>query len=398
MPAEQARSFPFRAVDPLLPPAEYRELRTTEPVSRITLPTGDPAWLLVRHEDVRAVLADARFSREAITAPGAPRILPIAQGSKSIFVMDPPEHSRLRRLVSRAFSTRAVEGLRPRVEEVTDGLLKTMVAAGPPADLIGAFAQPLPIQVICDILGVPYEDVEQFREWTDIMLTFDRDRATEVLTARQALTGYLTALIEAKRRRPADDLLSVLTAAQDDGDRLTEEELLAFGYTLLGAGYHATTATIVHSVLALLRTRSGWERLRDDPALLPGAVEELLRLSQAGGGVGALRIATTDVRIGDVLIRAGDAVLPSINAGNFDEDVFAGPAAMDLDRRPNPHLAFGYGIHHCLGAQLGRMELAAALGGLLRAVPGLRLAGSEDELAWSGGTAFSRPAALPVVW
>ncbi|GAA0526064.1 cytochrome P450 [Paractinoplanes ferrugineus] len=398
MTTAEVLSFPFRSGDPLQPPAEYARLRAEGPLTRVTLPTGDPAWLVTRHAEVRAVLSDARFSREAITAPGAPRLLPIAQGSKSIFVMDPPEHTRLRRLVSRAFSTRRIAALRPRVQQLTDDLLDAMAGGPQPADLMTGLAQPLPITVICEMLGVPYADVAQFRAWTDIMLSFDANRRDEVLAARNHLNDYLTELIEQKRRNPTEDLLMVLIGAREEGDGLSQEELLAFGYTLLGAGYHATTSGIAHSVLMLLRAPAQWERLRADRSLVPSAVEELLRLSQAGGGLGALRIALADVEVGGVLVRAGEAILPSINAANRDPEAFAEPDVLDVSRKPNLHVAFGYGIHHCLGAQLGRMELEIALGGLLDRMPKLALAGSESELHWSAGVAFSRPAELPVTW
>lgn len=399
MPAEDdVPRFPFPMPDPLQPPAEYGELRDACPVSKVTLPTGDAAWLVTRYEDVRGLLADIRFSREAITAPGAPRVLPIARGSKSIFVMDPPEHTRLRRLVSKVFASRRIEGLRPRVQAITDDLVDAMLAADSPKDLMAGLAQPLPITVICEMLGVPYADVDQFREWTDIMLSFDVNRREEVIAARDKLSDYLTELIEAKRQEPTEDLLMVLINAGEDGDRLSREELLAFGYTLLGAGYHATTAGIAHALLMLCRAPQWLDELRGSPELLPSAVEELLRLSQAGGGVGALRIAIQDVELGEVLIRAGDAVLPSINAANRDSAAFPHPDMMDLRRSPNQHLTFGYGIHHCLGAQLGRIELEIALGTLLRRMPGLALAVAEDELEWSSAVAFSRPAVLPIRW
>jgi len=388
-------AFPFTAPDPLEPPQEYAALRRERPVSRVRLPSGDLAWLVSRYETVRQVLADdSRFSRQAITAPGAPRVLPIAQGSKSIFVMDPPEHTRLRRLVSKAFTTRRIEALRPRIQQITDDLIGTMLKSGPPADLMSGLAQPLPITVICELLGVPYADVDRFREWTDLMLNFDRAMLDQVLDARDRLNDYLTALIETKRGEPTDDVLTGLIEARDEGDRLSQEELLAFGYTLLGAGYHATTASIAHAVLTLLREPDRLRLLRTGPQPSSAAVDELLRRSQAGGGIGALRIATQDVRLDGVLIRAGDAVLPMINSANRDETVFADAGGVVLDRKPNPHLSFGHGIHHCLGAQLGRLELMIALGALLREMPGLRAAVPEAELRWSHGSAFSRPHAL----
>ncbi|MFC5723804.1 cytochrome P450 [Streptomyces gamaensis] len=390
--------FPFRTPNPLEPPAEYAELLRDAPVTRVTIPTGDPVWLVTRYEDVRRVLSDTRFSREAITAPGAPRLLPIAEGSKSVFVTDPPEHTRLRRLVSRAFSPARIRQLSTEVVALADELTAAMAAAGPPADVMAGLAQPLPITVICRMLGVPFADVPRFRAWTDVMLSWARDSRTEVVAAREALSRYLSGLIEAKRKEPADDLLTVLVAAADDGDRLDDEELLAFGYTLLGAGYHATTAGLAHALLTLLRHPQQLARLRNEPEALPGTVEELLRRSQAGAGLGALRIAREDVTIGGVRIAAGDAVLPLINAANRDPEVFTDPDALRPDRAPNPHLSFGHGIHHCLGAQLGRIELQAGIGALLRTLPGIRLAVDESQLEWSSGLAFSRPASLPVVW
>lgn len=391
-------AFPFPAPDVLEPPPLYAKLRQEAPVCQVTLPTGDLAWLVTRYEDVRSILADARFSREAITAPGAPRVLPIARGSKSIFVMDPPDHTRLRRLIGKAFAPRRIEQLRPRIEAVTSELVDTMLAAGPPADLIAGLAQPLPIIVICELLGVPYDDVPRFRAWTDLMLSFDNTAQDAIMEARQKLSEYLTELIATKQRDPADDLLTALIQAREENDSLTEEELLAFGYTLLGAGYHATTAEIVHAVLVLLRNPGQLARLREDQSLLPTAVDELLRRSQAGGGLGALRIATQDVRLGEVTVRAGDAVLPMIPAANRDESIFAHADEVDLGRRPNPHVAFGYGIHHCVGAQLGRIELQVALAALLTRMPGLQLAVPEDSLTWHLRVAFRRPAELPITW
>lgn len=398
MRAKEAPVFPFASADPLEPPAEYASLRASEPVSAITLPSGDRAWLVTRYEDVRAILADPRFSREAITSPGAPQLLPIAQGSKSIFVMDPPEHSRLRRLISKAFSPRRITGLRPQIEVIANRLADGMLASGPPADLIKGFAQPLPISLICELLGVPYDDVPSFCAWTDVMLSFRADARDEVLAARDRLSEYLAALIERKKQQPAGDLLTALIAAREEDDKLSEDELLAFGYTLLGAGYHATTAQIINAVLTLARHPGELRALRECPALLPGAVEELLRLSQAGGGLGALRIAIEDVRVGNVLVQAGDAVLPSINSANRDVQVFADADRLDLSRSPNPHIAFGYGIHHCVGAQLGRIELEVALSCLLARLPEWQLAVPEDALEWNQFIAFRRPAELPLDW
>jgi cytochrome P450 len=398
MPTTDHPHFPFPAPDPLVPPPAYARLRAQAPVAKVTLPSGDPAWLITRHADVKKVLADRRFSRAAITAPGAPRVLPIARGSKSLFVLDPPEHTRLRRLVSQAFSARTITALRPELTKLTGRLLDDLSAAGPPGDLMSGLAVPLPIMVICRLLGVPYEDVGKFREWTDGMLDFQGRPPEAVVAARDRLAAYLAELIADKRVRPGDDLLTELVDARDEDDSLSDEELLAFGYTLLGAGYHATTATLAHAVLLLLRSRERYEWLCAEPAAIPGAVQELLRCAQAGGGVGALRIAVEDVDVAGVRIRAGEAVLPSINAANFDEAVFPAAGELDLTRTENPHVTFGYGIHHCIGAQLGRAELEVALGALVARFPGLRLAVPADRVTFGEGAAFRRPAELPLTW
>ncbi|WP_198958392.1 MULTISPECIES: cytochrome P450 [Amycolatopsis] len=399
MPTHEALPrFPFPGEHPLRPPEEYAALRAERPVARVGLANGHAVWLVTTHAEVRQVLADPRFSREAITRPDAPRLLPIAAGSKSIFVMDPPAHTRLRKLVGRAFTTRRIENLRPRVEKLAASMVDAMAEQGPPADLIAHLAQPLPITLICEMLGVPAADQSLFRAWTDVMLSVSAHSSAEVGAAAGKLKGYLGDLIAAKQRDPSDDLLTALVTARDEGDSLDTEELLAFAETLLMAGYHATTSEIVHAVLTLTARPAALRRLVEHPDELPVAVEELLRYSQAGGGVGPIRIALEDVEIGGVLVRAGEAVLPSINSANRDENVFDAPGNLDLGRTPNPHLAFGHGIHHCLGAQLGRMELAVALGALFDRFGAVTLAVPEAELEWKTDRAFSRPETLPLRW
>lgn len=392
------RTFPLPVPDPLEPSPDYAELRESEPVAPLTLPTGHQAWVVTRYEDVRQVLADPRFSKSALTAPDAPRLLPVAKGSKSLFTMDPPEHTRLRKLVARAFTARHIERMRPHVQQITGRLLDAMAAEGPPADLIGRLAQPLPITVICELLGVPLSDQDRFRVWSDVMLSVSAHSPEQVMQARVGLNSYLSELIAAKTKDGADDLLTHLIEAREGDDQLSEEELLAFGHTLLVAGYHATTGELVGALITLLRKPELWQQLRADRSLVTGAVEELLRYSVAGGGAGAMRIAVADVELGGARIRKGDAVLPAITSANRDESVFAQADQVDLSRTSNPHLTFGHGLHHCLGAQLGRMELQVALEGLLDRFPDLRLAVPTDELQWVAGMAFRRPAALPVAW
>lgn len=390
--------FPFASRHPLLPPDEYAHLRAEQPVARATLANGHAVWLVTKHADVRTVLADPRFSREAITRPNAPRLLPVAAGSKSIFVMDPPEHTRLRKLVGKAFTTRQVERLRPRVEQLADSMVSAMAAQGPPADVITHLAQPLPITVICDMLGVPRPDQQLFREWTDVMLSVSARSSEEVSDAAGKLRRYLTGLIEAKQQDPADDLLTVLITARDEDDSLSTEELIAFAETMLMAGYHATTSEIVHGLLTLTERPGAVRRLVEHRGELPLAVDELLRYSQAGGGVGPIRIALQDMEIGGVKVRAGDAVLPCINSANRDDSVFTDAEELDLTREPNPHLAFGHGIHRCLGAHLGRVELTVALDRLLHHLGTFQLAVPAGELEWKPNRAFTRPETLPLQW
>lgn len=390
--------FPFHSPDPLTPPKEYADLRITQRVTKATLPNGHTVWLVTRYEDVRAVFADPRLSRAAITAPDAPKILPVTTGSKSIFVMDPPEHTRLRKLVARIFTTRQIEQLRPRVEELTEQMIGELRAAGPPADLIAFLAEPLPIIVICEILGVPQQDRTLFRGWTDVMLSFTAHSVPEIRAAGGKLRAYLADLVATKQQDPGDDLLTALITARDETDSLSTDELLAFGQTMLIAGYHTTAAEIAHAVLNLLSRPGQLAVLAAHPEQVPAAVEELLRFSQAGGGVGPVRIATEEIELGGVTIAPGEAVLPCINSANHDESVFDLPESLELTRTPNPHLSFGHGVHHCLGAHLGRVELQVVLQKLLHHLGEFELAVAPEELSWRTGTAFSRPHTLPLRW
>ncbi|MEU7837910.1 MULTISPECIES: cytochrome P450 [unclassified Nonomuraea] len=394
------RLFPFVTADPGEPVPEYAELRETEPVARVTLPTGHRGWLVTRHEDVRAVCGDPRFSKELATAPEAPRLLPIARGSRSIVNLDPPAHTRLRRLVAQGFSRRRTDALRPRVTEIAGDLVDAMTAWGTTADAVAALALPLPVTVICELLGVPVDDQERFRAWSDRLLSVPGPEvsAEETAEAGMNLAVYLAGLIEDKRVNPGDDVLTTLVSAYEEGDRLSEEELITFGMTLLVAGYHTTTSAIAHSLLQLLSRPERYAMLVARPELAERAVEELLRYSQIASGFGALRIATEDVELGGVRIPAGDPVIPLFTSANRDEKVFPDAGTLDLERADNPHLAFGAGMHYCLGAQLARVELRVLLEELVRRLPTLALDDQEDGIEWLTATAFPRPLSLHVSW
>jgi cytochrome P450 len=396
---QQPVDFPLPPPPDLYHPSpSYAELRAQSPVSRVRLPDGALAWLVMGYAAVRTVMTDRRFSRAAASAPGSPDLGLGAVAAQSILGMDPPEHTRLRKLVAGAFTNRRVTALRPRVEEIVAELLDGMAAKPRPVDLVEHLSLPLPVQVICELLGVPTADRDRFHAWSDAMMGgMDRDRA-EIMEGFVTLGAYLAGLIEAKRREPADDLLTALIAARDDDDRLSEFELVNLGVSLLVAGHETTANQLNMCLLTLLHHPEELRRLREDPALLPTAVEELLRFVQLGVGGGMVRVTTEEVELGGVTIPAGEAVIPVGPAANRDPAAFPEPDRLDLTREPNHHLAFGAGVHHCLGAQLARMELEVALGGLLRRFPDIRVVVPDSELRFKQGMILRSLETLPVTW
>jgi cytochrome P450 len=307
---------------------------------------------------------------------------------------DPPDHTRLRRLVAGAFTMRRIEALRPRIEEITDELLAAMTGRDR-VDLIDALAFPLPIQVICELLGVPAADRDSFRAWTTVIVT-GSVASDHGHGAMRAMASYIRELITERRARPGDDLLSGLIGVRDAGDRLSEDELSSMVFLLLIAGHETTVNLIGNGVHLLLTERDRWDRLRADPGLLPGAIEEFLRL-EGPVETSTYRYATEDLEIGGQPIRAGDAVLVSLLAADRDGSRFPEPDELRLDRAQNPHLAFGHGIHYCLGAPLARLEAQVAFGKLLARFPELRPAGSAGELSWRPGYLIRGLHELPVV-
>lgn len=401
MPNDQELSadleFPPATPVPFEPAPVFRRLRDQRPVARVRLPTGDTAWLVTRHADNRTVFASPSLSRAAAAKPGAPRIRRIPLDSDSMTTMDPPEHTRLRRLVVRAFTSQRVDDLRPRIEHRVTRLLDGMEAAGRSGELVDGLAEPLSLGVIAELLGVPAEDYDLFRTWSVAYLATTGREPAAVAAAERQLKGYFTRLIESRREHPADDLLSDLVRARGE-DRLTESELVTLSVTLLIAGYETTASLIAGAVLALLRHPDQLEILRTRPALLPRAVEELLRYTPIAASGGTIRVALSDVEIGGTMIRAGEAVLPSTTSANRDSDVFSEPDRLDVSRHPNSHLAFGHGPHRCLGAQLARAELLIALRVLLERFPAMRLTVAPHELRWRLGGMIRRPEALPISW
>jgi cytochrome P450 len=398
MTTTQARPFPFGDprqldVDPL-----FTQLRREQPMCRVQLPYGEPAWLASRYEDVKVVLGDSRFSRAMAAVRDEPRMLCHRGGSSSIMSFDPPEHSRLRRLVTKAFTIRQVEQLRPRAQQIADELVDRMMEEGAPADLVDAFALPLPITVICELLGVPFEDRAEFRIWSDAFLSTTRFTSAEVAHYVGRLRDYMAGLVAERRTSAKDDLISALVAARDEHDRLTEEELLSLTEGILVAGHETTASQIPNFVYVLLTHPDQLAVLRSDLDVAPQAVEELMRYVPLGAGGGIARYAREDVELGGVTVRAGEAVVVNLTSANRDESVYTRPHELDLRRQEAPHVGFGHGPHHCLGAPLARMELQVALRTLLQRLPGLRLAGSEQDIVWKAGLATRGPERMLITW
>jgi cytochrome P450 len=363
----------------------YSVIRTVRPVLEVPVPnySGPGVWMLTRYRDVHSVLRDPRFSVERLRAPvmrdnldRMPEFLrQSATGTRSMLVMDPPDHTRVRKLVHKAFTPKRVAALRGHIEAIVRELADEAQAKGT-FDLIHDVAEPLPAIVIAELLGVPAEDHRQFRQWSSTMINgfgspSAEARATGAEAARQVF-DYLADIIAARRRAPREDLISAMIAAQEERDALTDAELLATGNLLLLAGHETTTNLIGNGTLALLREPDQWKRLCQEPALLPTAIEELLRYD--GPVQATVRVALEDVAIDDQVIPEGSLVLVSIGAANHDPDTFEDPDQLDLARVPNPHLAFGFGTHFCLGAPLARLESRLAFDALTKRFPGLSLA------------------------
>jgi cytochrome P450 len=389
----------FNPMDPEFvanPYPTYHRLRAEDPVHHS--PLG--FWILTRYEEVVTALRDPRFAKEAIAGYVAARfgIAPVGIGI-SMLDRDPPDHTRLRGLVSKAFTPRVVETLRPHIQRIVDGLLEQAAGAGS-MDLIEAFAYPLPVVVICEMLGVPVEDRDRFRHWgldiarglDAILLPPDSEVIQRSSAARHALTDYFRALIAERRARPRADMLSGLIAAEEAGDTLSEEELLATCILLLVAGHETTVNLIGNGTLALLRHPDQLRRLREQPELIGSAVEELLRFD--GPVQRTARIPSEDVTIGGQAIAKGEMVMPFIGAADRDPAQFPEPDRLDIGRTDNRHIAFGWGIHFCLGAPLARLEGQIAIGTLVRRLP--RLALATDAPVFRQSLTLRGLTALPV--
>lgn len=390
--------FPHPAsLSPDEPESGLHALIAGRPVIPAELPDGSTAWLVSGYEQVRQVFTDQRFSRALAAAPGRSLNALELSTAGTIVGMDPPEHTRLRKLVVGAFTTRRVEGMRPRVAAIVDELIGAFTAGPQPTDLMANFCLPLPVRVICELLGVPVADVDKFHAWSAMLVgTWEHD-TDEVIMAGVAVYEYLAELIKSKRRQPGDDLLDALIAARDSGDRLSEEELIVLSGSLLIAGYATIATQISLSLVTLLDHPAELARLRADPSLIPGAVEEMLRYVTINV-LPLARVTTEDVRLGGVTIPADELVLPLSWVANRDPQVFSEPGRFDVGREPASHLAFGTGPHHCIGAPLARLELQESLRALITQLPGLALAVPPADLTFKSGMALRTLRELLVTW
>ncbi|HEY7144576.1 MAG TPA: cytochrome P450 [Streptosporangiaceae bacterium] len=388
-------SYPIARTCPLDPAPEYELLRA-RPITRIRLDfDGSDVWLVTRYDDACAVLGDPRFSSDFSKAGFPARLTTQPPGPGTLIRMDPPDHTRLRRLLVPEFKRRRVEALRPRVQAITDELIDGMLAAGPPADLIADFALPLPSRVITELLGVPYEDREFFHQTTKVIGSQDTDPASR-MKVRNELKAYLDRLVARKEADPAQDLLSLLSG-QRERARVSRDEVVGMATLLMVAGYETVANQLGVGTIALLRQPGLLGELRRDPGLIGRCVEEIVR-HQTVTDYGIRRACTADAVIGGQLIRAGEGVVVVTASANRDESRFPCPGQLDLTRTDHDHLAFGYGPHQCPGQLLARLQLTVAWTALLARLPQLRLAVELGDVPFRYDMFVYGVHELPVTW
>ncbi|WP_371563743.1 cytochrome P450 [Streptomyces canus] len=392
-------AFPQDRTCPYRPPTGYEPLRAARPLSRITLFDGRPAWLVTGHDTARALLADPRLStdrtRDGFPAPTA-RSAAIKTRRTALLGVDDPEHRVQRRMMGPSFTLRRATELRPRIQRIVDERIDAMIAQGPPAELVSAFALPVPSAVICALLGVPYTDHDFFEGQSRRLLR--GPAAADVMDARDQLEEYFDELIDRKQKRPeaGDGVLDELVHRQLRDGELTREELIALAIILLVAGHETTANMISLGTYTLLQHPDRLAELRTDPELIPNAVEELMRMLSIVDGL--LRMALEDIEVAGTTIRAGEGVLFSTSVVNRDEGVYTDPDTLDWHRPARHHIAFGFGIHQCLGQNLARAELEIALRTLFERLPTLRLAAPAGAIPFKSGDSIQGMLELPVTW
>ncbi|MEW2353408.1 cytochrome P450 [Spirillospora sp. NPDC029432] len=403
---EIAAQYPFAPTAPAQAAENYRHVIADRPMTKVDFPFGGEGWVIHRHQAARQMLESSKFVRGPFARGerDVPFFVPFPDFLKgTLQFADPPDHTRLRRLVAKAFTARRVALLREGTQRIADELLDGMAEHGSPADLVGHFSLPLPIRVLSELLGVPAEDRDRFIEWSKSTLATSGMTQEAIIESGARLHVYMSELIAERRAEQRDDLLSALATARDKDESLTDEEILPIAMLLIIGGFDNTANFINLGVLALLRNPDQKEALLADiDAVAPTAVEEVLRhghfaVGEKAGGLGSLvpYVATEDVEIDGTLIREGECVALDPSSVNHDPAVFEDPASFDVARERNPHLTLNHGVHHCLGAPLARMEMQVALGSLFRRFPTLKAAGEPEyasEFLTAGINAF------PVSW
>jgi cytochrome P450 len=389
--------YPIVRYDDLTIDPIYLELQTKGPI-RIQLPFGEPCWVATRYEDAKTVYGDRRFGKALGVGKNTPRMYETKIDDPTLMAnQDPPGHTRLRRLTSGAFAPAQMREMRTWVEGLVDRLLDDL-AADDDHDFVADVAWPLPMRVIGKILGMPDAEVPKFRQFVDDMLSIGSPMETR-LAALEGMRAAIRGLIEERRAQSTDDLLSLMVHARDEDDRLSEEELVSLGQSLVLAGFETTAAQLGSSVYTLMSNRRLWQELLDDRDVMPAAFEELWRwIPSFRHGMPMIRWASEDVELsGGVVIPGGQAVLAEHQVANRDESVFAHASELDFHRKdPEPHLALGWGAHRCLGAQLAHMEVEVTLENLLDRFPRMELAVAAADVKWSPSTFLRSPAELPL--
>ncbi|MDB5796131.1 MAG: putative cytochrome hydroxylase [Paucimonas sp.] len=393
-------AFPCPRANPLNPPPYYGELRDSGQLQKLRLWDGSLAWIITRYDDFRAVVSDPRFSAD-ITREGYPTVnagMKVARGKyPSLITMDAPRHTRHRRMLTGEFAVKRMEAYRPKIQRIVTELIDAMVEHGGPLDLVEHLALPIPSLAICELLGVPYEDHDFFQAKAKVLASHKTSREEALAAGHELCEVYLRGLIRKKDAHPEDDILSRLVVKQLRTGELSEDELISMSRLLLIAGHETTANMTAMGTLLLLQHREQWEALRADPALVPQAVEEMLRFLDPTHS-GRRRVALEDVELRGTTIRAGEGVIALGLSANRDGNAFPEPDRFDIRREARHHVAFGYGNHQCLGQPLARIELQTVFTELIRRLPGLKLAVPGDSLHFKDEMFVYGVKELPVQW